>query len=376
MGSITGLNKADYMALARAMDTNGNHKIDAQEANFGSNTHNKIGNQNGVVGTREFANALENGDVFMKGMGEATANKFAEYFSKRNENFDRPVAEWISDAWVSKSDFTFSDANKRVADVNGDNKVSRKELAAALMSGHLAVGESRQVSRDPFSQPSQPATGRDPFNNDPFQRPSQPATGRNPFNDDPFSRPQQPAVGRDPFNNDPFDQPSRPRHTEVSLKLRMLDSMSSSFEKGQLLGQLVRERELSPQDQVMLVDATMKHIGDDFTQHNLLSKLAGRSDLHQEGAVKIMKAARELNSFNAGQVLDKVLNSQELSPRAQRSAIITASTLGDDFSKSQAFTKIIRTQNLGHDAKAFLMDTVSQHISSDFTKRQIMDQLF
>ena len=126
----------------------------------------------------------------------------------------------------------------------------------------------------------------------------------------------------------------------------------------------------------MLVDATMKHIGDDFTQHNLLSKLAGRSDLHQEGAVKIMKAARELNSFNAGQVLDKVLNSQELSPRAQRSAIITASTLGDDFSKSQAFTKIIRTQNLGHDAKAFLMDTVSQHISSDFTKRQIMDQLF
>lgn len=364
MGSITGLNNTDYMALARAMDTNGNNKIDKNEANINYKTHNKIGNQNGVAGTREFADALSKGDIFLTGISETTANQFADYLSKRNENFDKPVAQWISDAWISKDDFAFSDSNKRTLDENNDNRVSRKELVTALVSGQLAIGEGRQVSQDPFQ-------GNDPFAKP--QRPTAPPVNNNPFNNDPFSKPQRPPVSNDPFNSDPFD---RPQHSEMSLKLKMLDSMNSSYSKGQLLQELAGERQLTPYDQELLVDATTRHISDDYTRNSILTKVAGRSDLSEGGAIKVLKAARELNSYSAGQLLGKVVKEHRLTPEAQRSAIITAGTLGDDYSISQALTNIIRTQDLHPANKELIMDTVSSKISSDYTKNQIMKALF
>ncbi len=361
MGSITGLKNADYMALARAMDANGNNRIDNNEAAIGQRTHNKIGNQNGVVGTREFADALSKGDIFLNGISETTANQFADYLSKRNENFDRPVAQWISDAWISKEDFEFSDSNKRTIDQNGDNRISRKELVTALVSGHLTIGETRQVSQDPFQ------------NNDPFQKPQRPISNDNPFNNDPFQKPQRPISNDNPFNNDPFD---RPQHSEMGLKLRMLDSMNNSYSKGQLLQELMNEPRLSGYDQELLVEAVTRHVSDDYTRSTLLTKLAGRSDLSESGAIKVLKAARELNDYTAGQLLDKVVSQHKLSPEAQRSAIITAGTLGNDYSISQALSKIIRTQDLHPVSKEQMMDTISQHISSDYTKNQLMRELF
>lgn len=361
MGSITGLKNADYMALARAMDTNGNHRIDNNEAAIGQRTHNKIGNQNGVVGTREFADALSNGDIFLNGISETTANQFADYLSKRNENFDRPVAQWISDAWIAKDDFEFSDSNKRVLDQNNDNRVSRKELVTALVSGHLTVGETRQVSQDPFK------------NNDPFQQPQRPVNNGNPFNNDPFQQPQRPINNDNPFNNDPFD---RPQHSEVGLKLRMLDTMNSSYSKGQLLQELMNEPRLSAYDQELVVEAVGKHVSDDYTRSTLLTKMARRSDLSDAGAIKVLKAARELNDYNAGQLLNTVVDNHRLSPEAQRSAIITAGTLGGDYNISQALIHIIRNQDLHPVNKEQVIDVVSRNISSDYTKNQIMQELF
>jgi len=361
MGSITGLNNADYMALARAMDTNGNNRIDKNEANIDYRTHNKIGNQNGVVGTREFADALSNGDVFLTSVGEATAEKFADYFSKRNENFDKPVAQWISDAWVSKDDFEFSADNKRTIDQNNDNRVSRKELVSALVSGHLAIGKSRQVSQDPFTQPQRPApaTGN-PFNNN------------DPFNNDPFTQPQRP-VNNNHFNNDPFD---RPQHSEVGLKLQLLESMSSDYSKGQLLQELAKSKDLNAYDQEMIATAASRHVSDNYTLNNVLTQLARRSDLSEPGAIKVLKVARELDDYSKGNLVKEIASNHRLSPSAQRSAIITAGTLDSDYSIGQALLTIVRKQPLEYAEKELMVQTLNEKISSDYSRNQVIQELF
>ena len=207
MPSLTNLRTEDYMAISRAMDTNRNNRIDTNEANVSGSAQSQIGNANGVVGTREFAKSLESGDIFLNALSPATADKVADYFSKHNENFDRPVAEWISDAWVSKADFTFSDDNKAQIDRNGDNKVSAKELATALTSGALSIGRARQTSNDPFAnpQPNRPVYGNDPFAN---PQPHRPVHGSDPFAN---PQPHRPVYGNDPFQKDPF-RPDRPNN--------------------------------------------------------------------------------------------------------------------------------------------------------------------
>jgi len=386
MPNITQLRTEDYMAVTRAMDTNGNHRIDQNEAKINWNTHNKIGNANGVAGTRELANALQSGDVFISGMNPATADKIADYFSKRNENFDRPVAEWVSDAWISKDDFDFDPQVKQLVDTNGDNRISRKEFSAALASGALSIGQSRQVSQDPFQQPNQ---GRDPFQNpsqgrDPFQQPNQ---GRDPFQNpnqgrDPF---QQPNQGRDPFQNpsqgrDPFQNPDYDRPIPDSgayLQIDMVKSMRSDYEKAQLLMDLAKKPNLSPREQSLLADAAVNHISSDHSKAQILQTLASNSNLHQEGAVRIAKKVRELSSdYSKAQLIDTLVNRQKLGYQAQESSIITIGTFSSEHSKAQSFLNLIARQSLDPQNKELLVDTVQKNISSDYSKRQILNALF
>ncbi len=372
MPQLTRLQSADYMAMTRAMDQNGNHKVDQNEANIGRNTHNKIGNQNGVAGTRETATALENGDVFLTGVNAATADKIADYFSKREDNFDKPVAQWVSDAWISKADFDFDPQAKAAIDVNRDNRVSSKEFAAALVSGVLTIGEARQVSQDPFQKPG---SGH---GNDPFQKPG---SGQG---NDPFQKPGY-GQGNDPFQkpgnnqgNDPFQKPgygSSIPDSGAYLQIEMTRSMRSDYEKTQLLTDLASKPNLSPREQEMLAEAAVKNVSSDFSQGQILTALANNSNLHEEGAIKVLKAARELSDYSRSQLLDTVISNHKLGPKAQQSAIITATTMSG-YNQTQSLLGIISKQNLAPQNKEFLMDQVRQHVSSDYDKRQIMDALF
>lgn len=362
------LQSADLMAISRAMDTNGNNRIDNNEANISGSAQRQIGNSNGVVGTREFANALESGDIFLSGLNPATADKVAEYFSKREDNFDRPVAQWVSDAWISKADFEFNPEAKHAMDTNGDNKISRKELAQALTSGTVTIGQQRQVQNDPFKQPAQ----NDPFQNrDPFKQPAQ----RDPFqNRDPFEKPAQ----RDPFqNNDPFNsRPSIP-DSGAYLQIEMVKTMSSDYTKGNTLMELAGKSNLSPREQEMLASAAVDHISSDYTTSQILTKLATNSNLHELGAVKIAKVAREISSdYTKQQLIDTLVNNNKLGHQATQSAIITIGTLSSDYSMSQSFQNLLSRQTLHPENQQLLLQTVQREISSDYTKQQIMDAMF
>lgn len=372
MPNLTRLQAADYMAMTRAMDTNRNNRVDANEANISWNAHDKIGNQNGVAGTREMANALAKGDVFMTGFSAETADKIAEYFSKRNENFDKPVAEWISDAWISKEDFEFEPAVRTAVDSNGDNRISKKEFAAALASGALKVGEARQVSQNPFTQPAQPSH---PTQNNPFKEPAQ----TRPPSNNPF---QEPVNTRPPSHN-PFTDPVRPGDNPFRpipdsgayLKIEMVRSMSSNYEKTQILSKLAAQTDLSPREQVMLAETAGQSISDAYSKTQILQTLAQNRSLSEDGAIKVLKVARDLSAYNKSQVLASVVNSHKLAPQAQQSAIITATTLSG-YDQTQALLNIIRNQDLHPQNKEFLIDSVRQHVSSDYDKRQILDALF
>ena len=370
MPRLTQLKTEDYMAISRAMDTNRNNRIDNNEANISGNAQRQIGNANGVVGTREFATALESGDIFLNGMDAATADKVADYFSKRNENFDRPVAEWISDAWVSKADFEFSPENKSQIDSNRDNKVSSKELAAALTSGALSIGQARQTSNDPFAnpQPTRPAQGHDPFAN---PQPNRPAQGHDPFANDPFA--QKPARP----GNDPFSQPSGIPDSGAYLQLEMVRNMSSDYSKTQVLTELAQKSNLSPREQAMVASTTSESISSDYSKTQILQLLAQNSNLHEDGAVQVAKAARSVDSdYSRTQIIDQLVSSQRLAPRAQQSVIITIGTIDSDHSKTQAFINLINSQDLHPQNKQLLLDTVNKEISSDYSKQQIMNAMF
>ena len=367
MPSLTNLRTEDYMAISRAMDTNRNNRIDTNEANVSGSAQRQIGNANGVVGTREFATSLESGDIFLNALSPATADKVAEYFSKHNENFDRPVAEWISDAWVSKADFTFSDDNKAQIDSNGDNKVSAKELAAALTSGSLSIGRARQTSNDPFTnpQPNRPAQGHDPFAN---PQPNRPAQGHDPF----ANQPSRPAHG-----NDPFSQPSGMPDSGAYMQLEMIRGMSSDYSKTQMLTEIAQKSNLSPREQAMVADTAMKHIDSDYSKTQILQLLAQNSNLHEDGAIQVAKSARGISSdYSKSQLVDLLVNSQRLAPRAQQSVIITIGTIDSDHSKTQSFINLINKQDLHPQNKQLLLDTVNKEISSDYSKQQIMNAMF
>ncbi|MBF2052924.1 MAG: hypothetical protein IGS03_05580 [Candidatus Sericytochromatia bacterium] len=347
MPRLTNLRTEDYMAMTRAMDTNRNNRIDNNEVQINWNTHQRIGNSNGVAGTRELATALQNGDVFITGMSTETADKIAEYFSKRPDNFDRPVAEWISDAWISKEDFEFSPEVRSRVDSNNDNRVSRKELAVALASGALTIGQGRQVSNDPFQNPAQ---GRDPFR-------------------DPNPN------GRDPFQNPGYDRPVP--DSGAYIQIDMVKNMRSDYERSETLGKLARKTDLSPREQAMLADATVKYVSSDYSKGEILGALAANRSLSEEGAVRLAKSIRELSSdYTKGELINKLVNNHQLGFRAQESSIITIGTLSSDFTQAESFKNLIRSQDLDLQNKQLLAETVQKTISSSYSRQEIMNLLF
>lgn len=367
MPRLTNLQTADYMAMTRAMDSNRNNRIDNNEAQINWNTHQQIGNSNGVAGTRELANALQKGDVFITGMSAETADKIADYFSKRTENFDRPVAEWVSDAWISKEDFEFTPEVRSRVDSNNDNRISRKELATALASGALTIGQGRQVSNDPFQNPAQ---GRDPFQNpgsrDPFRDPN--PSGRDPFRDPNPS-------GRDPFQNPGYDRPVP--DSGAYIQIDMVKNMRSDYERSETLGKLARKTDLSPREQAMLADATVKYVSSDHSKGEILGALASNRSLSEEGAVRLAKSVRELSSeYTKGEVINKLVNNHKLGFRAQESSIITIGTFSSDFTKAESFKNLIRRQDMDLQNKQLLAETVQKTINSSYSRQEIMNLLF
>lgn len=144
------LSSQDYMAVARAMDGNYNNRIDRDEASISYNAHRNIGNGNGVAGTRELANALEQGDVYLSYVKPEAADKIAAYFSNRDANFGRPAYDWVSDPFISQRDLDLPRHVRDRVDRNGDNRISTREFSNALSSGVLTIGESRQVNYDSY----------------------------------------------------------------------------------------------------------------------------------------------------------------------------------------------------------------------------------
>ncbi|PIQ23019.1 hypothetical protein COW36_01915 [bacterium (Candidatus Blackallbacteria) CG17_big_fil_post_rev_8_21_14_2_50_48_46] len=361
MPNLTNLQSQDFMAITRAMDANRNNRVDKAEANISWNAQSQIGNANGVAGTRELATSLEKGDVFITSLNPETADKIANYFSKRNENFDRPVADWVSDAWISKEDFQASPEVLRAVDSNGDNRISRKEFAEALVAGTLTIGTSKQTSHNPFTQPA-------PSN--PFNSPSH----------DPF-KPQPSAPHHDPFKpqpSSPFNDPyqNSERDSGAYLKLEMVRTLSSDYEKGQILNKLVGQTDMSTREQMMLVETISKGISSDYTQTELLKTLAKNPSLRDDAAIKLAKATREMSSdYNKGQVLGNLIQAQRLSPQAQQSVIISIGTISSEYTQVESFKSMVRSQRMDMPEKEFLMRQVGQNMSSDYNKRQVYDAL-
>lgn len=375
MPNLTNLNSADLMAVTRAMDGNRNNRIDQGEANVTWQAHNQIGNNNGVAGTRELATSLEKGDVFISALKPEAADKVAEYFSKRADNLNKPVAEWVSDAWISKEDFDFEPSTRQAIDGNGDNRISSKEFSAALVSGTLTIGAARQVSQNPFAQPapkpSAPSHGSDPF--------SKPAAGPS---SDPFSKPAgghtKPAQGTDPFAKPAAPSyPSYPQSTPDSgayLQIDMARTMYSEYDKNKILSNLASKNNLSPREQVMLADASSTL--SEYNKGTLLQTMAGNRSMSEDGLVQIAKKAREVTDYTRGQIVNSLVTNHTLPYRAQQSVIITIGTLGDDYSKTQRFTSLIQSQKLHPESRDLLLQTVREKVGDDYSKRKIMDAMF
>ncbi|MDZ4111406.1 MAG: hypothetical protein U1E18_17650 [Brevundimonas sp.] len=142
MGNLA-LGNNDYMAVTRAMDGNRNNRIDQSEANVTWAAHRNIGNSNGVAGTRETADALARGDVYITSLPAETAEKVALYFSDRASNENKMPKDWTGDSWISKEDLAMPDHVRSAIDTNYDNRVSRSEFAAALTTGRVSIGRGR-----------------------------------------------------------------------------------------------------------------------------------------------------------------------------------------------------------------------------------------
>lgn len=376
MPNLNRLSNEDFMAITRAMDSNRNNRIDRTEATISWRAQSEIGNSNGVAGTRETANALASGDVFITRFQPEAADKIADYFSKHNENFNRPVAEWISDGFISKEDLDLDADTRRALDTNNDNRVSSREFAAALVSGALTVGQTQQVSQNPFSQPA--AHSQNPFDSKPDTKP---ATN---YNSNPFGggkpdmKPDTKPTNN--YNTNPFggkpDIKPEVRDSGAYLQIEMTRTMRSDFEKSQVLNSLATKTDLSPREQVMLAEAAVG-LSSDFSRGQVLQAMAANRSLSEAGQVAVAANTRSVSSeFTRGQILTGLMQNQRLGYDATAAVVKVIEGLNGDFSKTQQYISLNQNQKLSPDAKALVLRSAQEHISSDFSKRQVMQALF
>lgn len=133
--------------LTRQVDRDRNGSLDEGDARVVG----QVGNRNGVNGTAETADALNQGKAAIYGFQLAgdLADTLANWFSK-------------GDAWVSKDDTEITEAAKARLDGNRDGRVSRAELAEGLNRGGLALNARGIMTSDEAKSRFAPAPIRPP----------------------------------------------------------------------------------------------------------------------------------------------------------------------------------------------------------------------
>jgi hypothetical protein len=113
--------------LTRRVDKDGNNRIEKNEGRVKG----RVGNDNGIAGVQETADSISDGSAVLYGfqLKQADADAVADALAGGN-------------TWISKDDLNISDAARDQIDGQGggarDGRISRKEMAAALVRGGLA----------------------------------------------------------------------------------------------------------------------------------------------------------------------------------------------------------------------------------------------
>ncbi|MNX17447.1 hypothetical protein D3C86_473280 [compost metagenome] len=187
----TPIDRPTLTDFTRRIDRNGNSQIDSSEA--------QVLGRVGSKSTREAADALAAGDAALSGfrLGASDAEAIADRLAG-------------GDAWVSKEDLSISDAARdRIDGLAGgavDGKISKKELAAGLQQGGLALtGDGIMLSREAesrFASRPTPPGGSD--------RPTPPGSSDRPTPPGGSDRPTPPSGSDRPTPPSGSDRPTPP----------------------------------------------------------------------------------------------------------------------------------------------------------------------
>ncbi len=182
------INKSILADLTRRVDKDKNNRIETNEGRIKG----VVGNNNGVIGVQEAADAIADGSAALYGF-------------QLNSSDAEAVADRLAggNTWISKDDVSFSDAARDKIDGQGggarDGRISKSEMAGALVRGGLAFGRdgitlSSEVRID--DRPAPPSSGSN--------RPAPPSSG--------YDRPAPPASGYDRPASPPsgYDRPTPP----------------------------------------------------------------------------------------------------------------------------------------------------------------------
>lgn len=368
-----GFNSNDYLAVTKALDMNSNNKIDEKEASISYSAHSKIGNSNGVAGTKELATSLEKGDILLKRMTPESADKIADYFSKRSENTGKKPIDWVSDAWISKEDLTISDDLRKKIDTNADGKVSKKEFSAALVNGTIVIGKTdysgigNGTGKDPFSD--KPINNK-PVNNDPF---SNGPSGNKPVNKDPFT---DGPVNNKPINNDPFAD--RPVSTDITSRLNMVRDMYSDTDKAKILNSIANDRDiyLSPSQEKDLISSTLNNIYSESTKTSVLKNIINNKLISSEASSYMLNSISSLYSDSNKTDLFTEMTWKKLSPESQKSFVDNVLKMYSESSKVKVLSSLIDNQYLDSRSKDYILDQVNSNFYSNSNKVAIHNKLY
>lgn len=363
-----GFNSNDYSAITKALDVNNNNKIDEKEAIISYRAHSKIGNGNGIAGTRELSTSLEKGDILLKSITPESADKIADYFSKRNENLGKKPIEWVSDAWISKEDLTISDDLRKKIDTNADGKISKKEFSAALVNGTIVIGKTdysgvgNSTGKDPFSDG--PVNNK-PINNDPF---SNKPSNKDPLTDGP--------INNKPINNDPFS--NRPVSTDISSRLNMVKSLYSDTDKAKILNSLANDRDLylSPNQEKDLIASTMNNIYSETTKKEVLKNIINNKLISSDANFYMINSLSSLYSDSNKTELFTEMTWKKLSPEVQKHFVDNVLKMYSESSKVKILSSLIDNQYIDNSTKNYILDRVNNNFYSNSNKLAIHNKLF
>ena len=369
--SDLGLNSNDFQAIARAMDQNKNNRIDPSEATISFTAQNKIGNSNGIAGTKELSDALSKGEVFIGNLKPEIVDRVADYFSKRPANAGKMPEQWQNDGWISREDLTMNDNLRARIDVNADNKVSKKEFSDAIMKGVIQFGASAPApttSGDPFG--SKPATNTKPntTSGDPFSSGTKPNTSTS----DPFGSKPNNATS-DPFSG---NKPVSEVDSGAYIQLEASKHLSFDSDKVKVINDVAGKFNLSTREQNLVVDYT-KTLSYDSNKVSALTTLAKNKGLTEGGAIYLAKNLSTLSYDSSKKtVLNSMIENKQLSPAAQQWVAFAAMNMSYDSDKVAVLTNLISRQPLDMKTKEYILTEANKNLSYDSSKKAIYSKLF